>query len=113
MKHELMITAETRVTLGVSEANRLHRYAQAQAEMAACAGRNAVTAGLKLGKLLTELKAATPHGEWGEFFAKDDKIETTVSIYPADVQPLHALLQDSSRSIGQYGEVSPGRRTER
>ena len=35
MKHELMITAETRVTLGVSEANRLHRYAQAQAEMAA------------------------------------------------------------------------------
>ena len=30
--------------------------------MAACAGRNAVTAGLKLGKLLTELKAATPHG---------------------------------------------------
>ena len=36
-----MITAETRVTLGVSEANRLHRYAQAQAEMAACAGRNA------------------------------------------------------------------------
>ena len=75
MKHELMITAETRVTLGVSEANRLHRYAQAQAEMAACAGRNAVTAGLKLGKLLTELKAATPHGEWGEFFAKDDKLK--------------------------------------
>lgn len=68
MKHELMITAETRVTLGVSEANRLHRYAQAQAEMAACAGRNAVTAGLKLGKLLTELKAATPHGEWGDLF---------------------------------------------
>lgn len=63
-----MITAETRVTLGVSEANRLHRYAQAQAEMAACAGRNAVTAGLKLGKLLTELKAATPHGEWGDLF---------------------------------------------
>ena len=75
MKHELMITAETRVTLGVSEANRLHRYAQAQAEMAACAGRNAVTAGLKLGKLLTELKAATHHGEWGEFFAKDDKLK--------------------------------------
>lgn len=63
MKHELMITAETRVALGVSEANRLHRYAQAQAEMAACAGRNAVTAGLKLGKLLVDLKAATDHGE--------------------------------------------------
>ena len=68
MKHELMITAETRVALDVSEANRLHRYAQAQAEMAACAGRNAVTAGLKLGKLLTELKAAIPHGEWGDLF---------------------------------------------
>lgn len=68
MKHELMITAETRVALGVSEANRLHRYAQAQAEMAACAGRNAVTAGLKLGKLLVDLKAATDHGEWGELF---------------------------------------------
>lgn len=70
MKHELMITAETRVTQGVSEANRLHRYAQAQAEMAACAGRNAVTAGLKLGRLLTELKAVTPHGEWGELFGE-------------------------------------------
>lgn len=66
-----MITAETRVTQGVSEANRLHRYAQAQAEMAACAGRNAVMAGLKLGKLLTDLKAATSHGEWGGLF-KDD-----------------------------------------
>lgn len=65
-----MITAEMRVTQDVSEANRLHRYAQAQAEMAACAGRNAVTAGLKLGKLLTELKAATPHGEWGELFGE-------------------------------------------
>lgn len=75
MKIELSIPFSTRVELDVSEANRLHRYAQAQAEMAACAGRNAVTAGLKLGKLLTELKAATPHGEWGEFFAKDDKLK--------------------------------------
>ena len=71
MKHELMITAETRVTLSVSEANRLHRYAQAQAEMAACAGRNAVMAGLKLGKLLTDLKAATDHGVWGQLFKKE------------------------------------------
>lgn len=75
MKIELSIPFSTRVELDVSEANRLHRYAQAQAEMATCAGRNAVTAGLKLGKLLTELKAATPHGEWGEFFAKDDKLK--------------------------------------
>lgn len=66
-----MITAETRVTLSVSEANRLHRYAQAQAEMAACAGRNAVMAGLKLGKLLTDLKAATDHGVWGQLFKKE------------------------------------------
>lgn len=63
-----MITAETRMTQGVREANRLHRYAQAQAEMAACAGRNAVTAGLKLGKLLVELKASTDRGEWGQLF---------------------------------------------
>lgn len=63
-----MITAETRMTQGVREANRLHRYAQAQAEMAACAGHNAVTAGLKLGKLLVELKASTDRGEWGQLF---------------------------------------------
>ena len=66
-----MITAETRVTLSVSEANRLHRYCQAEAGMAACAGRNAVMAGLKLGKLLTDLKAATDHGVWGQLFKKE------------------------------------------
>ena len=71
MSNYLSIPAETRVALDISEANRLHRYAQAQAEMAACAGRNAVIAGLKLGKLLTELKAATPHGEWGQLFGGD------------------------------------------
>jgi hypothetical protein len=70
MSNELSIPIETRVALDVSEANRLHRYAQAQAEMAACAGRNAVTAGLKLGKLLVELKAATAHGEWGGLFGE-------------------------------------------
>ena len=68
MSNYLSIPAETRVALDVSEANRLHRYAQAQAEMAACAGRNAVMAGLKLGKLLVELKAATDRGEWGQLF---------------------------------------------
>jgi hypothetical protein len=75
MSNELSIPIETRVALDVSEANRLHRYAQSQAEMAACAGRNAVMAGLKLGKLLTEFKAATPHGGWGELFTKDDKLK--------------------------------------
>ena len=73
-----MITAETRVALDVSEANRLHRYAQAQAEIAACAGRNAVMAGLKLGKLLVELKAATEHGEWGVLFDGATKSDTCV-----------------------------------
>lgn len=68
MSNYLSIPPDTRVVLDVSEANRLHRYAQAQAEMAACAGRNAVMAGLKLGKLLVELKAATPHGGWGQLF---------------------------------------------
>lgn len=68
MKNELSIPLSTRVELDVNEANRLHRYAQAQAEMAACAGHNAVMAGLKLGKLLVELKAATPHGGWGQLF---------------------------------------------
>ena len=107
MKHELMITAETRVTLGVSEANRLHRYAQAQAEMAACAGRNAVTAGLKLGKLLTELKAATHHGEWGEFFDKDDRLKPRFQSRidekprPADTffRPLHNFRDTCSRKL--------------
>lgn len=71
MSNYLSIPAETRVALDISEANRLHRYAQAQAEMAACAGRNAVIAGLKLGKLLTELKSTAAHGEWGRLFKED------------------------------------------
>lgn len=55
----------------VTEANRLHRYATTQAEMAACAGRNAVMAGLRLGKLLARLKEETNHGEWGNLFIKE------------------------------------------
>ena len=35
MSNYLSIPAETRVALDVSEANRLHRYAQAQAELPA------------------------------------------------------------------------------
>lgn len=70
MINYLSIPPETRVALDVNEANRLHRYAQAQAEMAEAAGRNAVIAGLKLGKLLVELKAATLHGEWGQLFGE-------------------------------------------
>lgn len=67
-KCELSIPGETRIALGVSEANRLHKYATAQAEMAALAGKNAVLAVLRLGKLLVDLKDATAHGEWGKMF---------------------------------------------
>lgn len=69
----LSIPGETRIALGVSEANRLHRYATSQAEMAALAGKNAVLAVLRLGKLLQDLKGATVHGEWGQLFKKENE----------------------------------------
>lgn len=72
-KCELSIPGETRIALGVDEANRLHKYATAQAEMAALAGRNAVLAVLRLGKLLKDLKAATVHGEWGQLFKGESR----------------------------------------
>lgn len=71
-KTELLVLPQTKAALVVNEANRLHKYAQSQAEMAACAGRNAVMAGLKIGKMLTGLKILTPHGGWGELFSKDE-----------------------------------------
>ena len=67
-KCELSIPGETRIALGVNEANRPHKYATAQAEMAALAGKHAVLAVLRLGKLLKDLKDATAHGEWGQLF---------------------------------------------
>lgn len=67
-KCELSIPEATRIALGVSEANRLHQYATAQAEMAVVAGKNAVLAVLRLGRLLKDLKASTVHGEWGKMF---------------------------------------------
>ena len=70
-KCELSIPEATRIALGVSEANRLHKYATAQAEMAVVAGKNAVLAVLRLGRLLKDLKAATVHGEWGQLFKKE------------------------------------------
>ena len=51
-KCELSIPEATRIALGVSEANRLHQYATAQAEMAVVAGKNAVLAVLRLCRLL-------------------------------------------------------------
>ena len=71
-KCELSIPEATRIALGVSEANRLHKYATAQAEMAVVAGKNAVLAVLRLGRLLKDLKAATVHGEWETLFRKQD-----------------------------------------
>lgn len=70
-KCELSIPEATRIALGVNEANRLHQYATAQAEMAVVAGKNAVLAVLRLGRLLKDLKAATVHGEWGQLFKKE------------------------------------------
>lgn len=81
---ELSIPGETRIALGIGEANRLHKYATAQAEMAALAGKNAVLAVLRLGKLLQNLKAATAHGEWGELFKGEsvDKSEPRFRFTP-------------------------------
>lgn len=73
----LSIPGETRIALGVSEANRLHRYATSQAEMAALAGKNAVMAVLRLGKILQDLKCATVHGEWGKLFSGKQNSNST------------------------------------
>ena len=75
-KCELSIPEATRIALGVSEANRLHQYATAQAEMAVVAGKNAVLAVLRLGRLLKDLKAATVHGEWGQLFKKENNTKS-------------------------------------
>lgn len=79
-KCELSIPGETRIALGVNEANRLHKYATAQAEMAAQAGRNAVLAVLRLGRLLKDLKDATAHGEWGTLFSKRDTVANSTHV---------------------------------
>lgn len=84
-KCELSIPGETRIALGVDEANRLHKYAAAQAEMAALAGKNAVLAVLRLGKLLQDLKAATVHGEWGKLFKKESNKKLSTSAEPPNL----------------------------
>lgn len=104
MSNELSIPIETRVALDVSEANRLHRYAQAQAEMAACAGRNAVIAGLKLGKLLTELKAATDRGEWGQLF-KASPNSTHVSNLNFDQRTANRYMRCYKTASGRLANV--------
>ena len=94
----LSIPGETRLALGVSEANRLHKYATAQAEMAALAGKNAVLAVLRLGKLLQDLKAATAHGEWGELFKKESNINlSTCAQFETQANVAHELHLNFNR----------------
>lgn len=104
MSNYLSIPPETRVALDVSEANRLHRYAQAQAEMAACAGRNAVMAGLKLGKLLVELKASTDRGEWGQLF-KASPNSTHVSNLNFDQRTANRYMRCYKTAAGRLANV--------
>lgn len=104
MKNELSIPLSTRVELDVNEANRLHRYAQAQAEMAACAGRNAVMAGLKLGKLLVELKASTDRGEWGQLF-KASPNSTHVSNLNFDQRTANRYMRCYKTAAGRLANV--------
>ncbi|MBS5507260.1 MAG: hypothetical protein KHX31_01355 [Akkermansia sp.] len=97
-KCELSIPGETRLALGVDEANRLHKYATAQAEMAALAGKNAVLAVLRLGKLLQDLKAATAHGEWGELFKKESNIKlSTCAQFETQANVAHELHLNFNR----------------
>lgn len=104
MSNYLSIPPDTRVALDVSEANRLHRYAQAQAEMAACAGRNAVMAGLKLGKLLVELKVSTDRGEWGQLF-KASPNSTHVSNLNFDQRTANRYMRCYKTAAGRLANV--------
>lgn len=104
MSNYLSIPPETRVALDVNEANRLHRYAQAQAEMAEAAGRNAVIAGLKLGKLLVDLKAATDRGEWGQLF-KEDANSTHVSNLNFDQRTANRYMRCYKTAAGRLANV--------
>lgn len=97
-KCELSIPGDTRIALGVDEANRLHKYATAQAEMAALAGKNAVLAVLRLGKLLTDLKAASVHGEWGQLFKKESNIKlSTCAQFETQANVAHELHLNFNR----------------
>lgn len=102
-KCELSIPGETRIALGISEANRLHKYATAQAEMAAVAGKNAVLAVLRLGKLLKDLKAATVHGEWGELFKKEagDKLKPWFQFGQQMANKYMRCYQEAAARLGE------------
>ncbi len=102
-KCELSIPGETRLALGVDEANRLHKYATSQAEMAALAGRNAVLAVLRLGKLLVDLKTAAAHGEWGQLFKKGtgDKLKPWFQFGQQMANKYMRCYQEAAARLGE------------
>ena len=104
-KCELSIPGETRIALGVGEANRLHKYATAQAEMAALAGKNAVLAVLRLGKLLQDLKASTAHGEWGELFKKENNTKSDTCVRFGEQAHLDFTERTARRYMRCYQEA--------
>lgn len=104
-KCELSIPGDTRLALGVGEANRLHKYATAQAEMAALAGQNAVLAVLRLGKLLQDLKAATVHGEWGQLFKKENNTKSDTCVRFGEQAHLDFTERTARRYMRCYQEA--------
>ena len=105
-KCELSIPEATRIALGVSEANRLHQYATAQAEMAVVAGKNAVLAVLRLGRLLTDLKAATVHGEWGQLFKKENNTKSDTCVRFGEQAHLDFTERTARRYMRCYQEAA-------
>ena len=105
-KCELSIPEATRIALGVSEANRLHQYATAQAEMAVVAGKNAVLAVLRLGRLLKDLKAATVHGEWGQLFKKENNTKSDTCVRFGEQAHLDFTERTARRYMRCYQEAA-------
>lgn len=105
-KCELSIPEATRIALGVSEANRLHKYATAQAEMAVVAGKNAVLAVLRLGRLLKDLKAATVHGEWGQLFKKENNTKSDTCVRFGEQAHLDFTERTARRYMRCYQEAA-------
>ena len=105
-KCELSIPETTRIALGVSEANRLHQYATAQAEMAVVAGKNAVLAVLRLGRLLKDLKAATVHGEWGQLFKKENNTKSDTCVRFGEQAHLDFTERTARRYMRCYQEAA-------
>lgn len=105
-KCELSIPEATRIALGVSEANRLHQYATAQAEMAIVAGKNAVLAVLRLGRLLKDLKAATVHGEWGQLFKKENNTKSDTCVRFGEQAHLDFTERTARRYMRCYQEAA-------